>query len=121
MIKFEMVKVYDWVDIEDEICKRLGVKDLHGGYFNPETGEQVGSLDGGEYRNFWHKALDCFIPDNMRNDSTVTLWGLEDWEDNKENYLETYGAWTEPYFQAYFDIMEELDPNFEGIQVSFSW
>ena len=31
------------------------------------------------------------------------------------------GKWTEPYFQAYCDIMEELDPDFDGIQVEFSW
>jgi hypothetical protein len=110
MINYNLVKVYNWFDIEKEICKRVGVENL----YECEN-------DTGEYRNFWHKALDCFIPDSMKNDSTVTLCAIEDWEDNKDWYLNQYGAWTEQYFQAYYDIMMELDPNIEGIEVRFSW
>lgn len=121
MINCEVVKVYDWFDIEKEIAKRVGVHDLHGGYFNPITGKKVASSSKGVYRNFWHKALDAIIPDNMRNDSIVTMYGIEDWELNKEYYLNLYESWTEPYFQAYCDIMEELDPEFNGIQVKFGW
>lgn len=121
-LNYNMVKVYDWEDIEDEICKRVGVDGLGGRYVNNETGEEVSAnFDGGEYRNFWHQALETFIPDNMTNDSTVTLAGMEDWEDNKEWYLDMYGDWTEPYFQAYNDIMKELDPDYDGIEVRFSW
>lgn len=121
MINYKLVKVYNWFDIDAEICRRVGVKDLHGGNYNPETGEHISITEPGEYRNFWHNALDSFIPERMRNDTIVTLWGIEDWESSKDNYLKKHGKWTEPYFQAYFDIMNELDPNFEGIEVEFSW
>ena len=120
MIEHKLVKVYNWFDIDAEICKRVGVDNLHGRYVNPETNEQVG-VGEGEYRNFWHQALDSFIPASMHNDSTVTMWGIEDWEDSKDYYLKKHGKWTEPYFQAYFDIMNEIDPNFDGVEVEFSW
>lgn len=121
-INYNLVKVYDWEDIEGEICNRVGVDTLGGRHVNPETGEDVGGdFLNGEYRNFWHKALETFIPDNLTNDSTVTLYGMEDWEDEKEWYLMSYGEWTEPYFQAYNDIMLELDPEYDGIEVRFSW
>ncbi len=120
MINYKLVKVYNWFDIDAEICRRVGVESLYGRWINTETGEAVGVGDG-EYRNFWHNALDSFIPERMRNDTIVTLWGIEDWESSKDYYLKKHGAWTEPYFQAYFDIMQELDPNFDGIEVQFSW
>ena len=121
MINYKMVKVYDWFDIDAEICKRVGVKDLHGKNFNPVTNEIIPITEEGEYRNFWHQALHCFIPERMSNDTIVTLFGIEDWEQSKDEYLESHGKWTEPYFQAYCDIMNELDPDFDGIQVEFSW
>ncbi len=120
MINYKVVKVYDWNDIANEIANRVGVHDLHGGYFDPITNEKV-DYQQGEYRNFWHKALDTIIPDNMNNDSIVTIYGIEDWEFNKEYYLDRYESWTLSYFQAYCDIIEELDPEFNGIQVKFNW
>ena len=47
MIEYELVKVYDWFAIEGEMCKRVGVKDLYGGYYNTETGEQAEGAAGG--------------------------------------------------------------------------
>lgn len=112
MIKYELMKVFNWFDIAQEIANQVGVKDLHGNWFDPETNKIVKTGEG-EYRNFWHIALRSIIPDNMSNDSIVTMFNIENWD--------VYAEWTKPYFQVYHNIMLEIDPDDEGVLVNFSW
>jgi hypothetical protein len=109
MVPYQMVKLYDWYDIQDAICAKMGIPEEHFRRLpNPAN----------EYRDLWHTALGTVIPDNMRNDICVTMYessSLEDgdWDDLKD--------WERPFITAYNEVMRELDPDEQGILVSFSW
>ena len=107
MIKGETVTVYEWSDIQDEICDVMGIprdkfRDYH-------------EIVGGDYKDLWHVAVDSVVPDNMSNGTIVTMWPIDDikW------VIKSGEEWTRPFFEAYNTVMEELDDN--GVLVSFSW
>lgn len=86
-------------------------------YMNDPTGDAMRP----EYCDLWHVALKTIVPDDMHNDSIVTMYPLDDFEEEKETYTKAYGDWTIPFFEAYNKVMSELDPQNEGIEVEFSW
>lgn len=110
MIKGETVTVYDWFDIQDEICDVMGIprdkfRDYH-------------EIVGGDYKDLWHTALNSVVPDHMSNDTVVTMWAVDD----KDLVIEwIQEEWAKPFFEAYNVVMKELDPNDNGVLVSFSW
>lgn len=113
MIKGETITVYYWFDIQKEICEVMNIpyskfRDYH-------------EIVGGNYKDLWHVTLDTVVPDSMHNGSIVTMYALEDWSINRHAYLKDHGDWTEPFFDAYNKVMEELDPDFNGVNVRFSW
>jgi hypothetical protein len=117
MITAREEKIYDWEDIQKEIEIIVKVKSMIY-WFSKKTNKPCKFDDPDvEYRDFWHVALDTFIGSEVHNDSIITLFNLED----KDEWVEKFGEWTRPYFHAYFQIMNELDPKNNGILVSFSW
>jgi hypothetical protein len=56
----------------------------------------------------------------MHNDSIVTMYALEDYEDDPEYYHKNVD-WKKAFFEAYNQVMLEVDPENEGISVKFSW
>jgi hypothetical protein len=152
-MKSKNITVYDWFDIQAEICKKMGIKkdefrDLkhsHGhfdtwcdqqGYgkkdpegkhrgssqiwFKEYNESPTGKVKCPPYVDLWHLALESVVPDNMHNDSIVTMFALEDYEEEKEYY--TKGVdWKEAFFNAYNEVMLEIDPEYNGVSVSFSW
>jgi hypothetical protein len=111
------VEIYDWYDIQGEICKRMGI--------NEQDFRRYENVVGGKHKDFWHVCLGSIIPDKMTNDSICSMYSIEELYDEEGNvdpyYEETYGKWTIPMFKAYHSIMEEIDPNGNGIEVRFSW
>lgn len=109
MITGKTVTVYNWFDIQDEICRMMGIpKDKFRDYHK---------IVGGDYKDFWHVALDSVVPENMQNGSIVTMFPHEDIEYS----IEEHGEWARPFFEAYGKLMDELDPDFNGVLVNFSW
>lgn len=110
MIKGQIVTVYEWFDIQDEICDVMGIprdkfRDYH-------------EIVGGDYRDLWHTAMNSVVPDNMSNGTIVTMWDIDDIEWAIERTKE---EWARPFFEAYNVVMKELDPNNKGVLVRFSW
>lgn len=62
-LKPKTVVEYDWFDIQQEICKRMGIEEKHFRRYH--------ELVGGDYKDLWHVCLDSVVPDNMANDTTV--------------------------------------------------
>lgn len=112
MLEPKMTPVYDWNDIEDELCVLMGIdKELFRDYHK---------IVGGKYKDFWHVALESIIPDYMTNGSTVTLWRFEeDWFDDEKYTGEN--EWKQVMLKAWNQICERIDPNNNGIKVNFSW
>lgn len=108
MIKGETVTVYNWFDIQNQICDVMSIpRDKFRNYHE---------IVGGEYKDLWHTALYSVVPDNMSNGVIVTMYPAYDieWliEDREEE-------WARPFFEAYNAVMEELDAT--GVLVRFSW
>lgn len=108
MIKGETVTVYNWCDIQNQICDVMGIsrdkfRDYH-------------EIVGGDYKDLWHVALNSVVPDNMSNGVVVTMWPLDDIEWVVKRIQE---EWARPFFEAYNTVMQELNDN--GVLVSFSW
>ncbi len=152
-IKPQTIQVYNWYDIQNEICKVMGIKreqfrdlknrhshfntwcDAKGYGLKDPKGKDRGSSqvwykeytespDGSavqpEYCDLWHLALKHVVPENMTNDSVVTMYAVEDYEDDPE-YYDGGIDWKRSFFEAYNKVMLELDPDINGISVEFSW
>ncbi len=108
MIKGETVTVYNWCDIQNEICDVMGIsrdkfRDYH-------------EIVGGDYKDLWRTALNSVVPDNMSNGTIVIMWPVDDIKWVIERIQE---EWAMPFFEAYNTVMQELNDN--GVLVSFSW
>lgn len=111
MIKSEIIEIYNWDDIQNEICLRMGIEENQFHDYHEVVG------DG--YKDLWYIARGSIIP-NMANDSIVMLFGIENDEELEFNVME-HGEWTRKFFVVYMELMNELDPNCNGVWVSFSW
>lgn len=68
------------------------------------------------YVDLWHYALVTVIPEDMSNDTTVTMFQYDEEElegDEPQYYTD--------FIQAYNKILKSVDPNDDGIEVHFSW
>lgn len=106
MIESNTVQIYNWFDIQNEICRVMGIeRDKFRNY-------------GITQRDLWHVALDTVIPDQMANDTVVRMHGLYD---DYDYIVEEQGEWTKPFFDVYQSVFKEIDPEDKGVWVKFSW
>ena len=113
--------LYDWNDIEKEICKVMGIAEEHFRDYH--------KVVGGDYKDLWHVALDLIIPDNLSNDTILYLHPFEykltiDHSEGSVlmNYVKGYGEWVIPFIKAYQKVILELNGNSDnGVVVEFSW
>jgi hypothetical protein len=113
MIASRTAQIYDWFDIQNAICDRMGI--------GHEYFRDYHKIVGGDYKDLWHLALDKVVPQFMANGTIVTMYALEDWPDNQEWYLTEHGNWAAPFFDAYNQTMQSIDPDFRGVLVEFCW
>lgn len=113
----------------DKWCesRKYGEKDLDGKdrcssqvWFGEYNKASDGNAARPAYIDLWHFALKTVIPGNMHNDSIVTMYAVEDYDECPEYYHEGFD-WKELFFKAYNEIMLNIDPKFEGVSVEFSW
>ena len=113
--------LYDWNDIEKEICKVMGIAE--------ECFRDYHKVVGGDYKDLWHVALDLVIPDNLRNDTIVYLHPFDykltiDYSEGSVlmNYVKEHGEWVIPFIEAYQKVILALNENSDnGVYVRFSW
>lgn len=107
----QITKVYDWNDIEKELCRIMEIPE--------DTFRDYHKVVGGAYKDFWHVSLSYVIPEGMTNGSTMTLWSVdEEWLDFDENdkwKLEVIRAWNKLY-----ETIDETGTD-SGVQVRFWW
>ena len=107
-MKYEMVKVYQWFDLQEGMCQILGI--------DPETFRDQPEGD------YWNVCLEHIIPEEMHNGVTVTMYHAEEyWLDDMEEWM--IEEWMIPVFQAWNQLYDSLDESGTdaGIQVHFWW
>lgn len=109
MIKSKQIDVYEWSDIQIELCKTIGIEN--------EEFRNYHRVIGGHYKDLWHVCLETIIPNNMTNDSLVTLFATDDqWYDDEERWKNiVLTSWNSVYVSM---VGVDNDP---GIYVNFSW
>lgn len=107
----KIVKIYDWFDIQAELCRIMGIpEDMFRDYHK---------IVGGQYKDFWHVCLETIVPDNMSNGTTVTMFSCYD----ADTYYEGEEAWKNEVLKAWNKLYDELDESGTdgGIEVTFCW
>lgn len=113
MLKPKITAVYDWNDIEKELCSLMSIAENHF--------RDYGLVVGGKgYKDLWHVALDTIIPPHMDNDTTVTMFEFDiDYFDDPEYSGEN--AWKQPMIKAWNTLYSSIVSDNSGIEVHFSW
>lgn len=111
MIQGKQTTVYDWFDIQNELCKIMDIPE--------DKFRDYHEIDGGDYKDFWHVCLDTIVPDHMSNGTTVTMFSV-----NENFYRGADDQWKNKVLVAWNKLYNEiLGPNNtdSGIEVSFDW
>ena len=108
-IPHEVRNIYDWFELQAELCKLMGIsednfRDYHG-------------IVGGDYKDFWHVCLETIVPDNMSNGTIVCLYSTE------EEWFIGDDAWKNLVLVAWNKLYSSIEPSGldSGILVNFSW
>lgn len=121
-VQGKTITVYDWFDIQKEICDVMGIAE--------ENFRSYEKVVGGDYKDLWIVALHMEIPDQMGNDTIVKIYHEEydepfvvnpdeDWGWNK--YIKENGDWVIPFIDAYNKVMFGLKGANDVVYVEFSW
>ena len=108
-IKPETIELWDWSNIQAELCARMSISEEHFRAYH--------KIVGGEYKDFWHVCLDYVIPDSMRNDVIVSMFR----SDYELTDLSEENSWKFLVVDAWNSFYDEVSPNDDGIYVRFSW
>ena len=110
MIKSRSVKVYEWFDIQDELCLIMGIpKDKFSDY---------NEVNSGEYKDLWHVCLKSIVPEQMNNETIVIMYRF----DNCFTYFKGDESWKNKVLQAWNQFFESVENDYDkGVHVSFSW
>lgn len=106
----KQVTVYEWDEVEKELCKILGIEQK---YFR-----DYHIVVGGDYKDCWHTLLDIVIPEEMRNGTIVTIYAYEGSlvGFGDENY------WQVSLLKAWNQWYDSVDTgNDSGVLVEFNW
>lgn len=106
----KQVTVYEWDEVEKELCKILGIEQK---YFR-----DYHIVVGGSYKDCWHTLMDEFVvPEEMHNGSIVTMYRYD------VNHLEyTKGKWKRAVLEAWNQWYDSVDTGTDaGVLVEFNW
>lgn len=119
-ISGKIIIVYNWFDIEKEICKEMGIQE--------NQFRKYHEVVGGDYKDLWHVCIDMVIPEQFSNDTIVRFYKNDepfelnpeiDWGWNK--YIKKKGDWVIPFIKAQEKVFSELNANHDDFYVEFSW
>jgi hypothetical protein len=93
------VEFFDWLDIQKEICKEMGIEEQ---YFR-----DYHKLVGGEYKDCWHIWLEYF-QSNVTNDTIVRNDCDERMDVKLEWIAEEGDEWAEPFVEAVYRVWDKF-------------
>lgn len=111
MIKGTQITVYDWFEIQDELCRNMEIPE--------DKFRDYHLVVGGDYKDFWHVCLNNIVPDNMTNDTIVTMYRCN----VEHNKFEGEDSWKNKVLEAWnvFYNSVDTDQTDSGIYVEFTW
>ncbi len=108
-VKSEVVRLYDWDDIQNEICRRLDIEEIE--FVHYRTG-----YPGDVIHDCWDAFIQWVFYENLHNGHACWLYecDTEDFED--------YQQWFIPVVEVYNEIIREESGEENGsILVLFDW
>ena len=108
-LKFKSLKVFKWSDIQQEICKEMGIKS--------KDFRKYHDVIGGDYKNLWHEWMNYFSSHVYNNviiyeePNSLHMWHFTNWvkKDEKE--------WLVPFIEAVYVVWEKYKIEY----VEYSW
>jgi len=107
-MKGEIIELYDWLDIQKEICLEMGIEQQ---YFR-----DYHKVIGGKYKDLWHEWLEYFDVE-VRNDTIVRNDLGESIESKLEWIKEDGKDWLEPFVEAVYKVWDKFNIQY----VRYSW
>ena len=104
----KIIEVFDWFDIQKEICKEMGIDE--------ELFRDYHKVIGGDYKDLWHEWMNYFQGE-VRNDTIVQNDLGEIIENKIEWVIEDNKEWLVPFLEAVYKVWH--NNNIEYIQ--YSW
>lgn len=95
--------VYYWDDVQNELCRLMGI--------DPKFFRDYHKLVGGDYKDLWHVWLKLNY-DDISNDSCKEFRSYKIEEDPEED-------WQIPFYDAIDKLLEELQT--DSIMIYYSW
>jgi hypothetical protein len=107
-MKAKRIKYYDWVDVEAELCKTMGIhvdnfRDYHRVVY-PDFDTKFKNTDNSPYYDCWHVWLD-YWGEKLHNDSyNLVIFAHpdqdEEWDYLKNDAIKKRGEWVIPLMDA---------------------
>lgn len=104
----KIIEVFDWFDIQKEICEAMGIEE--------ELFRDYQKVIGGQYKDLWHEWMNYFQGE-VRNDTIVQNDLGEIIENKIEWVIEDNKEWLLPFLEAIYKVWH--DNNIE--YVKYSW
>jgi hypothetical protein len=99
-MKRTIITYYEWLDIQSEICKEMGIGEE---YFR-----DYHKIAGGHYKDLWHIWLHHFDVE-VRNDTIVSNDLGDSLESKLEYLIKEEGEWVRPFVQAVYQVWDKYE------------
>jgi hypothetical protein len=97
-MKSEIIELFDWFDIQKEICDEMGIDEK---YFR-----DYHKIVGGDYKDLWHEWMKYFFSE-VKND-TIVRCEVDESIESKLGWIKENGKdWLEPFVLAVYSVWEK--------------
>ena len=109
-MKAEIIEVFDWFDIQKEICKEMGIEENLFRDYHKVVGGSYG------YKDLWHEWMNYFEGE-LRNDTIVQNDLGESMESIMESIMEDNKEWLKTFIEAVYKVWDDNNIT----HVKYSW
>ncbi len=107
-IPSETIRVFNWFDIQKEICKEMNI--------DHEYFRDYHKLIGGKYKDLWHEWMKYF-QSGIQND-VILKNDMDESMESKLNWTKGDGKdWLEPFILAVYKVWDKYEIEY----VKYSW
>jgi hypothetical protein len=107
-MKKTTIDYVDWLDIQKEICKEMGIEEKFFRYYH--------KVVGGEYKDLWHIWLEYF--DSEVTNDTIVFNDCDERMDIKIEWITEEGdEWAIPFVEAVYKIWDKFEIGY----IKYSW
>ncbi len=107
-MKKTTIDYVDWLDIQKEICKEMGIEEK---FFR-----DYHKVVGGEYKDLWHIWLEYF--DSEVTNDTIVFNDCDERMDIKIEWITEEGdEWAIPFVEAVYKIWDKFEIGY----IKYSW